>query len=268
MDNKAEVYVGENIRYLREYYNLNQLEFGKIVDKSNQSVSNWESGKKSPRMGIIQKLADYYSLETSDFFINNGIQLALEKKERDSDTFQLALDRDEKELLEKYRALDISGKRIVNTIVLHEYERVKEMEKDQQESEEASASRFQITYIEEAASAGFGEVLNNQPPVNIWVTVDPCGADFAIPVSGDSMEPEFFHDDVIYIKKQDELEPGEIGVFIMNGTGYVKKFETQGGKRLVSLNPKYPDIQWNEYDDIRVVGKVTGKTTKAEIEYC
>jgi len=47
-----------------------------------------------------------------------------------------------------------------------------------------------------------------------------------------------------------------INIFIINGTGYIKKY---GGDRLISLNAEYEDIVFSEFDDIRCVGKVIGR---------
>ena len=81
-------------------------------------------------------------------------------------------------------------------------------------------------------------------------------ADFALKIQGDSMKPKFSDGDIILIRTQPCVEIGEIGIFILNNEGYVKKFE---GDRLVSLNKKYSDIIFQEYDNICCKGKVLGK---------
>lgn len=51
---------------LREQNNLTQEEFGKIVGVSGKAVSTWENGTRIPRMGAIQRMADYFGVKKSD----------------------------------------------------------------------------------------------------------------------------------------------------------------------------------------------------------
>ena len=51
------------------------------------------------------------------------------------------------------------------------------------------------------------------------------------------------------------MEPGEIGIFVLNGEGYIKKW---GGDKLVSLNPVYEPIIITEDDALYCKGKVIG----------
>lgn len=48
-------------------------------------------------------------------------------------------------------------------------------------------------------------------------------ADFALRISGDSMEPAYHNGDILLIRQQDNLVPGELGIFVLNGNGYFKK---------------------------------------------
>ena len=75
---------------------------------------------------------------------------------------------------------------------------------------------------------------------------------FAVPVSGDSMEPKF-HDGDIALVNFEPAEPGDIVVVTMDGLGYIKKL---GDGVLLSLNKKYKPIPMKE--DMRVNGKVIG----------
>ncbi|MDE7193877.1 MAG: S24 family peptidase, partial [Oscillospiraceae bacterium] len=81
-------------------------------------------------------------------------------------------------------------------------------------------------------------------------------ADFALTIQGDSMEPVYHDGDIVLVKQQDAVDVGQIGIFVLNAAGYIKK---NGGDRLISLNEKYDDILIEEYDDCRCVGKVIGR---------
>ncbi len=47
------------------------------------------------------------------------------------------------------------------------------------------------------------------------------------------MEPVYYDGDIVLIKSQPAVENGEIGIFIIENSGYIKKY---GGDRLISLN--------------------------------
>lgn len=57
--------IGENIKGLREEHGLSQLELAKIIGVTDKSVSAWELDTNIPRMGAIQKMADYFGVPKS-----------------------------------------------------------------------------------------------------------------------------------------------------------------------------------------------------------
>ncbi|UKI15864.1 MAG: S24 family peptidase [Ruminococcus sp.] len=97
-----------------------------------------------------------------------------------------------------------------------------------------------------------------------WDTIDVPDspearkADFCLTIHGNSMEPVYYNGDIVLVKEQQSVEKGQIGIFIIEGCGYIKKF---GGDRLISLNEEYDDIMFSEYnpDDIRCSGLVIGR---------
>lgn len=78
--------IAKNIRELREAHNLTQAELGKIAGVSDKAVSTWENGNAEPRMGAIQKIADYFHIskgsiidEPSSSIIDQADVLFIEK---------------------------------------------------------------------------------------------------------------------------------------------------------------------------------------------
>ncbi len=69
------------------------------------------------------------------------------------------------------------------------------------------------------------------------------------------MEPKYRDDDIVFIKATPEISIGEIGIFIVNNEGFIKRL---GNNCLISLNNKYKDINFKEFDSIICVGKVLG----------
>ena len=65
--------ISENIKMIRERYNLSQKELAEIAGVSDKAVSTWENGSKKPRMGAIQKIADYCGLKKSNIIEDDGL---------------------------------------------------------------------------------------------------------------------------------------------------------------------------------------------------
>ncbi len=58
--------IRENIINLRKRNGLTQDELAKIAGVSRGAVSQWEGGFSEPRMGAVQKMADYFGIKKSD----------------------------------------------------------------------------------------------------------------------------------------------------------------------------------------------------------
>lgn len=56
--------LNEILRNERKKKGLNQVELAKIFNVSKQSVSNWESGKRTPDAQTIEQLADFFEVST------------------------------------------------------------------------------------------------------------------------------------------------------------------------------------------------------------
>ncbi|MBP3623136.1 MAG: S24 family peptidase, partial [Oscillospiraceae bacterium] len=88
----------------------------------------------------------------------------------------------------------------------------------------------------------------------------PDGANFGVRVAGDSMEPQFHDGQVIWVRQQRSLMTGEIGIFLYDGSAYLKQLVAhEEALALHSLNPKYADIVISPELPLRVLGKVMSK---------
>ena len=85
----------------------------------------------------------------------------------------------------------------------------------------------------------------------------PEKADFGVYIDGDSMEPRFHDEELVWIEQTDSLQPGEIGLFFLDGMTYIKKYVVnQSGTFLVSLNARYKPKEVKEYSSFRIFGRV------------
>ena len=110
-----------------------------------------------------------------------------------------------------------------------------------------------------SASAGIGYLADAEP---IGHTFYPktSGDVVGIRVNGNSMEPTFKSGQNIIVKKDIDVNPGEIGVFLHKSTGecYVKRLKHKNGKFiLTSDNSEYPDKEILS-EDVVCCGKVIG----------
>ena len=106
-------------------------------------------------------------------------------------------------------------------------------------------------------SAGTGSFLDGED-YEIYTSPDiPEEASFGVYVSGDSMEPRYHNEELIWIEQTEQLEDGEIGIFYLDGNAYVKKFQNnENGTYLVSLNKKYNPIPVTENNSFKIFGRV------------
>ena len=110
------------------------------------------------------------------------------------------------------------------------------------------------------ASAGTGQFLDSDDYDIVEVPDDvPISATFGLHVSGNSMEPTLFDGETIWVHMQPTLENGEIGIFLLDGDAYVKKYhQSDSGIQFISLNKKYAPIQVTSGSTLKTFGKVVG----------
>lgn len=117
---------------------------------------------------------------------------------------------------------------------------------------------FYIDLCSLPASAGSGVQLDESytEPLRIEHTSIAERANYAVRVSGNSMEDKYYDGDIVLIETCPDIEIGEIGIFIVNDQGYIKQ---RGEDRLISLNPESPDVTICEGDVVYCRGRVLGK---------
>lgn len=81
-DEKVKTIFSDNLKKYMNMVGVNQNDIAKITGVSQQSVSNWINRKQIPRMGIIERLADYFGILKSDLLedkddVSNGIKIPI-----------------------------------------------------------------------------------------------------------------------------------------------------------------------------------------------
>ncbi|MBR2312919.1 MAG: helix-turn-helix domain-containing protein [Clostridia bacterium] len=189
------------------------------------------------------------------------------------------LEEQEMTLIEQYRALDERGRETVEALIAKEAQFSPVKAEKQSPARfvrpEPLAARLTAAYADNKngfarrtlplydlpVSAGVGVLLDTESTEEITVSDNSRTreADFALRISGNSMEPRYRDGDILLVQETDTVEFGELGIFILDGSGFFKVF---GGDRLYSLNPEYGDILLKDFEDVRVAGRVIGKLKK------
>lgn len=150
---------------------------------------------------------------------------------------ETSLNDDEQELISYYKKLPEREK----IKLLSRAETLSEVYSEQVKGTD-SIQLIPTYYVSNRVSAGFGEYLEEyEQGKTVYVPDTPKSrkADFVLTVSGDSMEPKFHDGDNILVRSQPTVDEGQIGIFDVEGEGYIKKL---GSGELISLNHKYPNI--------------------------
>jgi len=61
----------KNIKHLRESRNLTQKDIAEAIDKSPQVFSQYEKGKVSPPLEVIEKIASYFGIQLKDLMFTD-----------------------------------------------------------------------------------------------------------------------------------------------------------------------------------------------------
>ncbi len=212
------------------------------ISLSEKTLYGYENGVSMPNADVFLALCSIYDCEDLVSLGSGG-----------------SLSAEEYALIKKYRVLDVHGKRVVDGALELEYDRITHVVERKETGN--------ITYIncyDLAVSAGPGEPWADDGGYKTMLEIPteqvPENAHYCARVNGNSMEPAYKDGDIVFVERLDELvREGEIGIFALNGEGYIKRL---GNRELISLNPDYNPIPLHEFDDLRCQGRVLGKLEK------
>lgn len=254
-DDSIKKNISRNIGKYREAIGMSQKELAKKLGVVPSRISNWETGANCPTIDILFEVCEILNVSINDIY---GVY----------PNSKFVLQYDEIEHIKKYRALDPYGQETVSYILDRESDRVKKYGKLSERgiinlievSPTTDISKV-IPYWKEGAAAGSGIYQLNDTesvPMKLFVTSITRQADFIIKVSGESMSPDYHDGDKVLVSQKAVVQLGEVGIFVKNGSSYIKEMGTM---ELISRNPDYPNIPVNDFDNVVCLGKVIGKVT-------
>ena len=227
--------IGEVISEHRKNKKLSQIELSeklanKNIEVSNAAISAWEKGNSMPSAEAL--LATCELLEINDIYTEFIGENPL-------DPFRDLNEEGKQKVLDYISLLVKSG----------EYKKPTNIIEFKPRTMKVALTR---------ASAGTGNFLDDEnfEEMEVLEPVPEC-ADFGVHITGDSMEPRFHDEELVWIEKTEALETGDIGLFFLDGLTYIKKYVVNNaGTFLVSLNAKYKPIEVGEFSTFKIFGKL------------
>lgn len=217
-----------NIRQLRKAKGLTQKQLAEMVFVSESAINQYENGKKKPKYETLLLLGEALDCAVSDIV-------------GDSEMDEFGFSAYEQIIIRKYRTLDEIGKKAVDAVLDIESMRSPVIV-------EKRPSKIIPLFV---AAAGPGEPVTDDGFGEYEVDAE-CSANFAVKISGDSMEPELHDGDIVMCKRR-RPEVGEIAVIMVNGFLLVKQYITDGiNIYLRSINRSRKDLDvdiWGSGND-------------------
>lgn len=214
-------FVGNKIKELRDKRGMTQEELGEVLGISKQALGRYESGQRRPNQDAMFQLADFFNVSLDSFF-----------PERKSRNINIIYDQ-------------LSEPRQVKVYDFAEI----------QLNEQKSSQTFTV-YGQTAAGSPleYGQDAVEERETSYI----PKGAEVALIVNGNSMEPTYPNGSIVFYKRQPQVENGSVAIVEVDGGVTCKKikFDYENEKVILqSINPDYEDVLLNA-DEVKVLGLV------------
>lgn len=240
----------DTLKLLREQKNLTKKQVADAIEVTERAYITYEYGQRDVSTGTLQKLADFYGV-TTDYLLGRP------DAKPPADTLEQLFSEQsfsalEEELLRKYMELPHEARQAVVQFINDATAKAL-----QRKSATAPQKLLVMKRSLHKVSAGTGYDLNDS---DAWetVTIKDTGncrkADFLLEIDGNSMEPTFHDGETVCVQQTGSVEVGEIGVFWVDGCGYIKEL---GNGCLLSHNSSYDPIPLQGTEN-RCIGRVLG----------
>lgn len=251
----------ENSEILLKFIEQRKVSCYKLSQSTGISESTFSKWKSNPTskidLSVVQKIAAYFGVSLSDILECNqpcATVSSLSPEEQDLlNNFNQLSEIDKTRVSERAETLaELAAERAAEQKKEHRTERIHAAQKCLPLNDTC-----EIRYYDRAASAGTGLFLDEAIAETLTVqnTPEAQQADYAIPVSGDSMEKEYHDGDIVLVKSCPCVRKGEVGIFLLDGSVYIKEY---GEKCLISYNEDYPPINLSKYETAACLGRVLG----------
>ena len=212
--------IKDRIVSLRNEKNITQSQLAEELNISPSAIGMYEQGRRKPSYELLEEICDYFNVDMDYLMGRSDIK----------NRYQAGLKYDWENKKEEKSNLNIDT---INTDYI-------------------------MIPLYESISAGYGasnsEFIEMIPVFGLKKNGTTY---FAVKVEGDSMEPKIPNGSTIIIKKDIQIESGEIGAFNLNDENFVKQKKVVKDRIILhSFNLAYEDKVVNEFDDFIEYGKV------------
>lgn len=259
------------LQIIADKLNINLLDLIGLGDELDQYQVDITPSQNAKLPQNLREIYDDLSVSgKAEFLARLNDVLLPNAKEAPSDLTEEAL-----KVAKDYIALSDHGKGAVKAILEYESKGAARTEQPDQMLPIAPMPRakkrrdgfMEIKVYDQPAAAGLGNYLDD-PDYHIEqypAEVIHDDTDFGIIITGDSMEPKVHDGGTVFVQAAPSIDPGKIGIFVLNGLSYCKKLVVDHENRqirLASINKAYDDIIITEFDEFRTIGRVLGQWTK------
>ena len=244
------------LKELRKEKGISQEQLARNLGINQTAVSQWETGRTLPSADLIYKMAEYFNVST-DYLLGRTPY----KRPTDNPnlvwgygTLDRELTPDELEQVKAY----VDG--VVNRLSAAE---IKKQETSPAENVSKRKAGIKIPVLGRVAAGvpimAVEEVLGYE---EIEEKLASTGDFFGLQIKGNSMEPRISDGDVVIVRKQNDIESGDIAIVLVNGDDATCKrvLKHGDGISLISLNPAYPPRVYTAEEirslPIQIIGRV------------
>ena len=261
---KEKPIMAQRIRDLRRERGLTQAQLADKTGLKETAIRSYENGLREPNAKALAALEQYFQISVN-YLLGN-----IDDKMKLKDEIVSELPLGERTLQEQLREVSDEEKLILSGFVPFFVSYQRSLKPSNKENalyfpyrlhENAEEFSDETAVYELPASAGTGLFLDSDDyrMIKFRPNTIPRGTSFGVRISGFSMVPSIQDGEVVFVKRQPYLDDGDVGIFVLNGDAYCKRYRSIGGVRLESDNSMFfHPIEVKESDDLRILGKVIG----------
>lgn len=185
----------------------------------------------------IQKYQKDNAISTQSKAVAQLVSMAIDELEKTGALKKAPSMPDEaKKVAEDYLSLDHWGRRVVRSVIDEEKARCEDETRFLQDAAPKEEPKVIPLYTSPAAAGYASPVFGQDYEPYTLGPEDPKGAEFAVRLQGDSMEPDFPDGSIVFCNR-DPLADGDVGVFYVDGGSVCKQYHKDGpAVYLFSLN--------------------------------
>ena len=249
--------LGERIKSTREALKMTQEELGALCNTTKQTIFKYETGivenipldrleQLAERLGVTPAYLTGWDVNAADALPEKLAELA--------EPFGKLSDDGQAKVI-GYTADLVSSGRYVRP----EPARIVPFPKAKRRRD----GFVEYRVYDQPAAAGLGNYID-APDFSVEqypAMLAPEGAEFGVRISGYSMEPDIPNGCTVFVRPTPAVEPGDVGIFVLEGQAYCKKLIADHKARralLRSINKSYPDLVVEDASRLRTIGKVLG----------